>query len=800
MAAASAAARQAPAVNRPHAPTLPAADRPQNSGAQDGANGAAHSEAGSGKSGGANRGEEITSPLPPPRRTDPLAADRAAPDAHGRPATPTARAYPRGGRRRQRMTRRHPTGQGGGERRSGPPFPPPPASPLACGPQERRPSAPPEPSGRPPSPRRDRNAGGGTQLDPHTARPSAPRPLLPRASRPTGGLAQARQSDARTTPGSGKRRRTRAVWPNCGRAEGGLGSDGAPEGAVHGPLLPPFPPPNLVRYGPHTYAAFQARVDADRPARDNRWDHFVDVCLQQMLARDPHPYNAPDVQARFAAASVLFGVHLLNRLLGCLQDLGQLEDAQRGRPPVGPAGRPGYAAPGAFRMTPPPGLGPMPFRPYGAHDHHPLHLHHLLHHPVGFPMMQHHFPHQHVHPAAVPQLPVHLQHHHRPAAVPQHPVHLHHHHHHHRPHQHVEYPHCLPQQHPRPPQHTVPVPVPVPVPAPGRGAQQQGVSQGEARGVPPGEARRMGAPAAAPPLAVPQPGHTAAGSPLRTVQVPDPAVPGAAPPEVPTGPEPVVPGGGPPLTRGMQGTAPMGRATAGEQAGDAAQEAGVAGPRDISELLAQALEVYRQTAAGSDGAAPEGADAGKLIAQALAAVAPRAEGAKEKPAEAVASGGQDAWRGVPEAQTPAEGGGVVEPSGRRAKEEGVEDWMWELREWRQGAPSEPCQAGLAYSMDLHAGTSWARLPDNLRARLDAAEAARGGGADERPLAPFPPRPDTPPAMVAAGQGAEEEQGAEGEGDEKAYGPGESVLALMYEDDAGPDVYAGMDMDPANAPL
>ena len=226
----------------------------------------------------------------------------------------------------------------------------------------------------------------------------------------------------------------------------------------------------------------------------------------------------------------------------------------------------------------------------------------------------------------------------------------------------------------------------------------------------------------------------------------------------------------------------------------------MAGPRDISELLAQALEAYRRTAAGSDGAAPEGADASELIAQALVAVAPRAEGAQEKPSEVVASGGQDLGRGVPEAQTPAEGGGVVEPSGRRAKEEGVEDWMWEWREWHQVAPYEPSPAGLAYSMDLHAGTSWARLPVNLRARLDAAEAARGGGADKRPLAPFPPRPDTPPAMVAAGEGAEEDQDAEDEGDEEAYGPGESVLAFMYEDDDGPDVYAGMDVDPANAPL
>ena len=322
--------------------------------------------------------------------------------------------------------------------------------------------------------------------------------------------------------------------------------------------------------------------------------------------------------------------------------------------------------------------------------------------------------------------------------------------------------------------------------------------------MPEGEAGRMEAPAAAPPLAMPQPGHTAAGSPPRAVPVPDSAVPRGAPPVVPTGPEPVVPGGDPPPTRGMQGAAPLGRPTAGEQAGDAAQEPAAAGPLHISEQLAQALEAYRRTGAGGDRAAPEGlgrgADAGELIAHALAAVAPRAEGAREEPSEVVASVGQDTGRGVPEAQALAEGGGVVEPSGRRAKGAGVGDWMWEWREWRHAAPGEPCPAGLAYSMDLHAGTSWARLPDNLRARLDAAEAARGGGADERPLAPFPPRPDKPPAMVAAEEWAEEEQEAEKVEDEEAYRPGESALDLMYEDNAGPDVYAGMDVDPAHAPL
>ena len=90
---------------------------------------------------------------------------------------------------------------------------------------------------------------------------------------------------------------------------------------------------------------------------------------RRLLAADvgprSHLYNAPDVQARFAAGTVPFGLHLLNRLLRCLQDLGQLEDAQRGRPPVGSAGQPGYAAPGAFPMPPPPGLGPCPSRPLG---------------------------------------------------------------------------------------------------------------------------------------------------------------------------------------------------------------------------------------------------------------------------------------------------------------------------------------------------------------------------------------------------------------------------------------------------
>ena len=258
---------------------------------------------------------------------------------------------------------------------------------------------------------------------------------------------------------------------------------------------------------------------------------------------------------------------------------------------------------------------------------------------------------------------------------------------------------------------------------------------------------------------------------------------------------------GPPPTQGVQDAKGP---TAEVQAANAVQGAAAAGPRDISELLAQALDAYWREAAGGEGAAQAApgseAEVGELIAQALAAVAPRTEEAKEEQSEGVDSGGQGAERGVQETQAQAMASGVVEPSGERAKVEGVEGWMWERREWRQVAPGEPCPAGLVYSMDLHAGTSYALLPDNLRARLDAVEAAKGGGAHERPLAPFPPRPDTPPAVIAARDKAEEEQEAEGKGDEEAYGPGESALALMYEDGAGPDVYAGMDVDPANAPL
>ena len=96
--------------------------------------------------------------------------------------------------------------------------------------------------------------------------------------------------------------------------------------------------------------------------------------------------------------------------------------------------------------------------------------------------------------------------------------------------------------------------------------------------------------------------------------------------------------------------------------------------------------------------------------------------------------------------------GVVAPCGGRTEVEGLEESMWKWREWCKVAPREPCLAGLVYSMDLDTGTSHAQLTDNLRGRLDAAEAAWGRGAGEQPLAPFRPRPESPPAEADGGEG------------------------------------------------
>ena len=165
-----------------------------------------------GEGGGADQGEEITPPpLSPPRHTDPLAADRAALDAHGRPATPTARVYPRGARRKQKMTGAggtgHPMGQGGGEQQSRPSSPPSPRSPpglQAAGAPALRP---PRAEGTCPLPQKGQRRQGGEAAGPARRAPRRPPPPAPagvvadgrgRTSAPEGGMDHARGRHATT--------------------------------------------------------------------------------------------------------------------------------------------------------------------------------------------------------------------------------------------------------------------------------------------------------------------------------------------------------------------------------------------------------------------------------------------------------------------------------------------------------------------------------------------------------------------------------------------------------------------------
>ena len=188
---------------------LPAAGRRRTGGAQDGANGAAPSEAGPGKT-----GVQTTvggyAPFPPPpapltrwRPTGPRPTPAAAWQPPRHEYTPGGHA----GDNRWRADARR-----GGRAGVRPPHPPPcfpPPSLGATGATLRPPRA----EGTPPLPQKGPRRGrGGMRLDLHTARPSAPSRLLPQGSRPTGEPTPARRSNARTKPGGGARRRTRTVW------------------------------------------------------------------------------------------------------------------------------------------------------------------------------------------------------------------------------------------------------------------------------------------------------------------------------------------------------------------------------------------------------------------------------------------------------------------------------------------------------------------------------------------------------------------------------------------------------------
>ena len=197
------------------------------------------------------------------------------------------------------------------------------------------------------------------------------------------------------------------------------------------------------------------------------------------------------------------------------------------------------------------------------------------------------------------------------------------------------------------------------------------------------------------------------------------------PPAVPTGPPPApaVPG----VTSGLApayGAQPMQRLPAAVQATPVVQGAAMAGPPDISELLAQALEEYRREAAGGEQAEPAAAGrdivVGELIARALAAsrqrgvvrttdVAEEAGEAAEERGELCQPREMDAGRtraekSVERVQEGAMDQGAVAPCGGRVGVEGVEEWMWEWRQWRTVAPGDPCPAGMVFRMGLAAGT------------------------------------------------------------------------------------------------
>ena len=211
---------------------------------------------------------------PPPRRTDPLAADRTAPDARGCLATPTSRVYPGGARRRQLMAGRRPTGRGGGE--AAPPPPPPCSPPPAWEPQER-PTAHLEPRPPPLPQKGPRRGGGGCGW---TCTPRAPAPPAAcsrgghgrrasphqRAGATRGPSLGAAHGGAPEKYGGRGPHDPPMATTHSGRAEGGSRSAGAPGGAVQGPpLVPPHPGAN-PRPRPHAHAGGEC-ADGTRGAR-----------------------------------------------------------------------------------------------------------------------------------------------------------------------------------------------------------------------------------------------------------------------------------------------------------------------------------------------------------------------------------------------------------------------------------------------------------------------------------------------------------------------------------------------------
>ena len=258
-----------------------------------------------GEDGGANQGGGVPPPSPPPPcHSDPLAADRTAPDARGRPATPTARVYPGGARRRQQMAGRRPTGRGGGG--GGPPTPPPaPAPPPKLGSHRSDPPPPRSRGGAPPPPEGSATRGGGGCRWTYTPRAPAPPAACSRGGRGRQASPHQRAGATRGPSLGAAHGGAPEQYGGCaphdppmttahsGRAEGGFRSAGAPGGAVHGPPLIPPRPRAAPRPRAHAHAGGECADSTRGPGWGTAGRHPEGEQGGRGATPAPHPPHRP---------------------------------------------------------------------------------------------------------------------------------------------------------------------------------------------------------------------------------------------------------------------------------------------------------------------------------------------------------------------------------------------------------------------------------------------------------------------------------------------------------------------------
>ena len=137
------------------------------------------------------------------------------------------------------------TGRGGGGRRSGPPTPPPAPPPQLQG-HRGDPSPPRSRGDAPPPPEGTATLGGGDAAGPAHRAPQHPQPPAPDphqcAGAARGPSLGAAHGGAPEQYGGRAPHDPPMTIAHSGRAEGGFRSEGAPGGAVQGPLLIPPPP------------------------------------------------------------------------------------------------------------------------------------------------------------------------------------------------------------------------------------------------------------------------------------------------------------------------------------------------------------------------------------------------------------------------------------------------------------------------------------------------------------------------------------------------------------------------------